>query len=218
MNMLWVGRHNNGWFIDHHKLKVTLVSENVKQTKVSRENYYVLDHQKPKKWDADAWNYMFPSLYPVRVFRKKKSLNLGVSSVPPHCSQPTKQDWIQKKVGHSKPLWGVNQKPIFWWPIFVEHDHLVSIHSRRTDSRETWQRIESEKWIGKMSEGALSSTIAVSCPEKSIHHFHIFVSWLTLAIARMWQWWHRGLMRCRRGWLVGVWGRDGQTRCGMKWG
>lgn len=29
----------------------------------------------------------------------------------------------------------------------------------------------------------VSSTIA-SCPEKSIHHFHVFMSWLTLAIAR----------------------------------
>lgn len=25
-------------------------------------------------------------------------------------------------------------------------------------------------------------------------------------------------MRCRRGWLAGVWGGDGQTRCGVRWG
>lgn len=44
---------------------------------------------------------------------------------------------------------------------------------------------ESEKWIGKTTEGwGVSSNIAASCPEKSIHHFHVFMSWLTLAIAR----------------------------------
>ncbi len=38
----------------------------------------------------------------------------------------------------------------------MEHDGLAPIDSRGTDNRETWQRKESEKWIGKMSEGGVS--------------------------------------------------------------
>lgn len=60
---------------------------------------------------------------------------------------------------------------------------LLTQEGQTTERR--GRRKESEKWIGKMSEGGgVSSTIAASCPEKSIHHFHVFVSWLTLAIAR----------------------------------
>lgn len=38
----------------------------------------------------------------------------------------------------------------------MEHDHLVPIDSRGIDNSETWQRNESEKWMGKMSEGGVS--------------------------------------------------------------
>lgn len=41
------------------------------------------------------------------------------------------------------------------------------------------------KETGKMSvDRDASSFIAVSCPEKSIHHFHVFVSCLTLATVK----------------------------------
>lgn len=42
-----------------------------------------------------------------------------------------------------------------------------------------WKMDRKDEW-----GWGVSSTIAASCPEKSIHHFHVFVSWLTLAIAR----------------------------------
>lgn len=53
--------------------------------------------------------------------------------------------------------------------------------------RQQWDVAEERKWKmdGKDEWGwCVSSTIAASCPEKSIHHSHVFVSWLTLPIAR----------------------------------
>lgn len=54
MNMLCVDRLNNRCYIDDHKLNVTLVPDDMTQTKVRQENDYVLDRQKPQKLDADA--------------------------------------------------------------------------------------------------------------------------------------------------------------------
>lgn len=129
--------------------------------------------------------YMFPlSWQRFQIFLKR---NVRVSSVSQHCFKPAQQDLIQKKVHQSKSLWGFVKKcnHIFWRAVFVEHDRLVPIDSRGIDNRETWQRKESEKWIGKMSEGGVSlQPSPLPVRKKSIHHFHVFVSWLTLPIAR----------------------------------
>ena len=60
------------------------------------------------------------------------------------------------------------------------------------------------------------STIA-SCLEKSIHHFHVFTSWLTLAIARSVVTMTIKIDEVQ----AGVASRGlgyGQTRCGVRWG
>lgn len=56
----------------------------------------------------------------------------------------------------------------------------------------------------------VSSAIVASCPENSIHHFHVFVSWLTLPIARSVAKLTQRIDEVQ----AGVWGGDGQTRCG----
>ncbi len=55
---------------------------------------------------------------------------------------------------------------------------------RDRQERDVW---EERKWkMDRKDEWGrgVSKTIAASCPEKSIHHFHVFVSRLTLPIAR----------------------------------
>lgn len=60
------------------------------------------------------------------------------------------------------------------WPHILEQDPLVSVDSRRVDNRETWQRKESAKWNGKMSEGGASLQPLLHTVRKS--SFIIFTS------------------------------------------
>ena len=103
--------------------------------------------------------------------------------------KPTQRDLLQKK---SWSLWGFS---------FLEKMKKMQPHTLESCICGTWslgsqwlgrdrqQRdvAEERKWkMDRKDEWGwgVSSTIAASCPEKSIHHFHVFVSWLTLPIAR----------------------------------
>ncbi len=64
-----------------------------------------------------------------------------------------------------------------WWlgSYWLKRDR----QQRDVAEERKWKMDRKDEW-----GWGVSSTIAASCPEKSIHHFHVFVSWLTLAIAR----------------------------------
>lgn len=131
-----------------------------------------------------------------------------VSSFPQSCVKSAKRTYYRKKLlviqSRAVTLMTFLQKK-------SERDRLSPIDAWKIDNRETWQRKESEKWI-RVTVGRLFSHSA-SCPEKSIHHSHVFESWLTLAIASSVAMMTRRIDEVQAGGGAGVWVGDGQTRC-----
>lgn len=86
---------------------------------------------------------------------KRKLLNLGVSSVSP---QPMQQN--TEKGRSSKATEGSQPKNTYFGGLYLWNMitwFLLTQEGQTTERR--GKRKESEKWIGKMSKGAVSSTI-----------------------------------------------------------
>ena len=100
--------------------------------------------------------------------------------------------------------------------ILAPPDDFRGWSARETKSREMAEEKKVKNSQQDERGWGVSSTIA-SCSEKSIHHFHVFMSWLTLAIARSVVTMTLKIDEVQ----AGVASRGlgyGQTRCGVRWG
>lgn len=132
----------------------------------------------------DSWRKRV-ALLVARVFRKQKKWQL--------C-----RDHI------ARLAWENEKSRLLFWGLYLRNT-IIGLPSTQ-GGRTTERRGCGRKWKmdREMSEGGVS--VQPSLPVRK-NPFIIFTSWchgLLWLQPGVWQRWHRGLMRCRQGWIAGV--------------